>query len=117
MPAAPPPVPAVPLPPPNLPYGPLPENAIVVPEGYNYHVPHPTKRGPYYLIVRGLNIGVYTGWEDAAALVISVTFTSVVFDWTQPWQGMGPLGSLSCLLSHPKSTTATEQFTGRHEGS
>ncbi|SJL17954.1 uncharacterized protein ARMOST_21525 [Armillaria ostoyae] len=59
MPAAPLPVPAAPLPPPNLPYGPLPENAIIVPEGYDYHVPHPTKRGPYYLIVRGLDIGVY----------------------------------------------------------
>ncbi|SJL16400.1 uncharacterized protein ARMOST_19924 [Armillaria ostoyae] len=73
MPAAPPPVPAAPLPPPNPPYSPLPENAVVVPEGYDYHIPHPTKRGPYYLIVRRLNIGVYARWEDAAALIIGVS--------------------------------------------
>ncbi|PBK70784.1 hypothetical protein ARMSODRAFT_974046 [Armillaria solidipes] len=65
--------PAVPLLPPNPPYGPLPANAVVVLQGYDYHVPHPTRRGPFYMIVRGLDIGIFTGWEDAAALVIGVS--------------------------------------------
>ncbi|KAK0433183.1 hypothetical protein EV421DRAFT_1910334 [Armillaria borealis] len=65
--------PAMPVLPPNLPYGPLPANAVMVPQGYDYHVPHPTRRGPFYMIVCGLDIGIFAGWEDAAALVIGVS--------------------------------------------
>ncbi|PBK59418.1 hypothetical protein ARMSODRAFT_1022746 [Armillaria solidipes] len=56
-----------------IPFGPLPANAIVVPEGYDYHVPTPLQRGPYYLVARGLDVGVYAGWEPTAALVIGVS--------------------------------------------
>ncbi|KAK0503756.1 hypothetical protein EDD18DRAFT_1344615 [Armillaria luteobubalina] len=54
-------------------FGPLPTNAIIVPQDYNYHVPSPTQRGPYYLVTRGLDIGIYVGWEPTTALMIAVS--------------------------------------------
>ncbi|KAK0496501.1 hypothetical protein EDD18DRAFT_1105614 [Armillaria luteobubalina] len=57
----------------EIPFRPLPTNAIVVPQDYNYHVPNPTQRGPYYLVTCGLDVGIYAGWEPTAALVIGVS--------------------------------------------
>ncbi|KAK0438396.1 hypothetical protein EV421DRAFT_1906640 [Armillaria borealis] len=56
-----------------IPFGPLPDNATVVPDGFNYHIPHARERGPYYLVAQGLDIGIYAGWEATAALVIGVS--------------------------------------------
>ncbi|SJL14290.1 uncharacterized protein ARMOST_17746 [Armillaria ostoyae] len=55
-----------------IPFGPLPANAIVVPEGHDYHVPTPLW-GPYYLVAHSLDVSVYAGWEPTAALVIGVS--------------------------------------------
>lgn len=45
-----------------IPFGPLPDNTIVVPDVFDYHIPHTRKRGPYYLVAQGLDVRIYAGW-------------------------------------------------------
>lgn len=44
-------------------FGPLPGNAVVVPDGFDYHVPHAHEQGLYYLVAQGLDVGIYVGWQ------------------------------------------------------
>ncbi|PBK88609.1 hypothetical protein ARMGADRAFT_1084567 [Armillaria gallica] len=56
-----------------IPFGPLPDDAIIVPDGFDYHIPHAHKWGPYYLVAQHLDVGIYAGWEATAALIIGIS--------------------------------------------
>ncbi|EDR14475.1 uncharacterized protein LACBIDRAFT_321568 [Laccaria bicolor S238N-H82] len=68
--------PAVPLYsqlPPNVP-----SNAVLPPPhlvtvGHGYHVPGPNDNPPFYVVTRGCNIGIFSGWENVSPLVTGVS--------------------------------------------
>ncbi|KAF8125288.1 hypothetical protein EV363DRAFT_1402523 [Boletus edulis] len=41
--------------------------------GYHYCVPAPTAPPPYYMVTKGLHVGIVSGWEVAAALTSKVS--------------------------------------------
>ncbi len=52
--------------------GNLPAQAIVVPIGYGYEVPSLSESGPYYIVVRGTEISIFTGWYVAPPSLIGL---------------------------------------------
>ncbi|KAJ8515005.1 hypothetical protein ONZ45_g7537 [Pleurotus djamor] len=57
----------------NVPAPPAPLLAPwTLPVGYNFPVPSPGEAGPFYIVSRGLNAGVFARWDQTAPLVIGV---------------------------------------------
>ncbi|EDQ99033.1 uncharacterized protein LACBIDRAFT_317738 [Laccaria bicolor S238N-H82] len=54
-----------------------PSNAILPPPHlvtvHGYHVPGPNDYPPFYVVTRGRNIGVFSGWENVSPLVTGVS--------------------------------------------
>ncbi|EDR01227.1 uncharacterized protein LACBIDRAFT_333469 [Laccaria bicolor S238N-H82] len=59
--------------PPNAPSNAVlpPAHLIVAPHGY--HVPAANTDGPFYVVARGRNIGIFSGWETVSPLVTGVS--------------------------------------------
>ncbi|PBK72083.1 hypothetical protein ARMSODRAFT_972772 [Armillaria solidipes] len=52
-----------------------PASAAVVSVGanYEYHTPLPGEAGPFYVVSRGREVGVFAGWEDTSPLITGVS--------------------------------------------
>ncbi|KAF7431000.1 hypothetical protein PC9H_006715 [Pleurotus ostreatus] len=44
----------------------------VVPIGYAFHLPNPDDEGPFYMITRGREVGIFAGWDITSPLVTGV---------------------------------------------
>ncbi|KAK0444173.1 hypothetical protein EV421DRAFT_1903281 [Armillaria borealis] len=40
---------------------------------FAYHVPVPGAEGPFYIVTRGTDVGIFSGWEETAPLVLNVS--------------------------------------------
>ncbi|EDR12470.1 uncharacterized protein LACBIDRAFT_311912 [Laccaria bicolor S238N-H82] len=56
----------------------VPSNAVLPPPhlvtvSHGYHVPGPNDNPPFYVVTRGCNIGIFSGWENVLPLVTGVS--------------------------------------------
>ncbi|PBK66205.1 hypothetical protein ARMSODRAFT_977841 [Armillaria solidipes] len=47
-------------------------SATPVGEDFEYHIPLLDEEGPFYVVTRGVDVGVFAGWEDTATLVLGI---------------------------------------------